>query len=59
MSKRRIAGWQIAAVVGVTLIASLGHFAFELSGFWDPMVVFGSVNESTYEHLKIDRKSVV
>ncbi len=53
MSKRRIAGWQIAAVVGVTLIASLGHFAFELSGFWDPMVVFGSVNESTYEHLKI------
>ena len=50
---RALATWQVAAVVIVTLIASLLHFAFELSGFWTPMAYFGSVNESTYEHLKI------
>ncbi len=53
VDKRKIAIWQVAAVFGVTLLASLGHFAFELSGFWYPMTFFGSVNESTYEHLKI------
>lgn len=50
---RALAIWQAGAVVVVTLIASLLHFAFELSGFWTPMAFFGSVNESTYEHLKI------
>ena len=53
VDKMKVAVWQIAAVVGVTLLASLGHFAYELTGFWDPITVFGSVNESTYEHLKI------
>ncbi len=51
--RRALALWQVAAVVVVTLIASLLHFAYELSGFWTPMALFGSVNESTYEHLKI------
>lgn len=49
----RLFVWQSLAVVVVTLVASALHFAFELSGFWTPMAVFGSVNESTYEHLKI------
>lgn len=51
--KRSLALWQGSAVIVITLIASLLHFAFELSGFWTPMALFGSVNESTYEHLKI------
>ena len=51
--RRALALWQLAAVAVVTLIASLLHFAYELSGFWTPMAQFGSVNESTYEHLKI------
>lgn len=50
---RKVIAWQVGAVLVVTLIASALHFAFELSSFWTPMAVFGSVNESTYEHLKI------
>jgi len=53
-SQRRTLIWfQIGAVVFIMFVASALHFAYELSGFWSPMALFGSVNESTYEHLKL------
>jgi hypothetical protein len=52
-ARRRLAWFQLGAVVFIMLVASALHFAYELSGFWGPMALFGSVNESTYEHLKL------
>ncbi len=52
-ARKRLALFQTGAVVFTVLVASALHFAYELSGFWGPMALFGSVNESTYEHLKI------
>ena len=39
-----------AVILGV---GSFLHFIYELSGFALPAAVFGSVNESTWEHLKL------
>lgn len=52
-NRRKLIGFQIGAVIFTMLVASALHFAYELSGFWSPMALFGSVNESTYEHLKL------
>ncbi len=51
--RRKLIALQTGAVVFTVLAASALHFAYELSGFWTPMALFGSVNESTYEHLKL------
>lgn len=51
--KRKLIWLQVGAVVFTVLVASALHFAYELSNFWSPMALFGSVNESTYEHLKL------
>lgn len=50
---RQIIGWEVAGIVFVLLVGSLLHFAFELSGFWKPVALVASVNESTWEHLKM------
>lgn len=51
--RKTLVRFQVGAVVFTVLVASALHFAYELSGFWGPMALFGSVNESTYEHLKL------
>lgn len=51
--RKTLVRFQVGAVVFIMLVASALHFAYELSGFWGPMALFGSVNESTYEHLKL------
>jgi hypothetical protein len=53
VDRRAVLLWEIATFVVVMIGASALHFAFELSGFWQPMAVFASVNESTFEHLKL------
>ena len=53
LDRRAILLWEIATFVVVMIGASALHFAFELSDFYEPMAVFASVNESTFEHLKI------
>jgi hypothetical protein len=50
---RRIIEWEVAGVFFVLIVGSLLHFAFELSGFWKPVALIASVNESTWEHLKM------
>jgi hypothetical protein len=44
------ASTDFAVILGV---GSFLHFIYELSGFALPAAVFGSVNESTWEHLKL------
>jgi hypothetical protein len=53
VDRRAIILWEAGSLVVIVLVASLLHFLYELTGFqaWAP--VFGSVNESTFEHLKL------
>ena len=53
VDKRAVLLWEIAAFFIIMIGASALHFAFELSGFSEPFAVFASVNESTFEHLKL------
>lgn len=53
VGRRRIILWEAGAFVFVMLGASALHFAYELSGFQLWVTAFGSVNESTFEHLKL------
>ena len=51
--KRTIALWEVGAFVWIMLAGSALHFAYELSDFNGFAALFGSVNESTWEHLKL------
>lgn len=53
VDKRAALIWEIAGFFVINLLAGVLHFAFELSNFYEPVAVFGSVNESTFEHLKL------
>lgn len=53
VDRRAVLLWEIATFVVVMIGASALHFAFELSNFYTPLAVVASVNESTFEHLKI------
>jgi hypothetical protein len=53
VNHRKVLAWEAGAFVWIMLAGSALHFAFELTDFWRPMGVFGSVNESTFEHLKL------
>lgn len=51
--RRAVLWWEVGAFVFIMFGASALHFAFELSGFSRPVAVIASVNESTFEHLKL------
>ena len=53
LDRRAILLWEIATFFVVMIGASALHFAFELSSFYRPLAVMASVNESTFEHLKL------
>ncbi len=53
IDRRRVIVWEVAAFFAINLAASALHFVFELSNFAEPVAVIGSVNESTFEHLKL------
>ena len=53
INKRSVLLWEVGAFFFIMIVASALHFAFELSGFSTPVAVFGSVNESSFEHLKL------
>ena len=52
-AKRTIALWEVGAFVWIMLAGSALHFVYELSDFNGFAALFGSVNESTWEHLKL------
>ncbi len=51
--RRTILLWEVGAFVFIMLVGSFFHFIYELSGFHPLAAVFGSVNESSWEHLKL------
>ena len=51
--KKRLITWEIGSFIWVAMAGSAFHFSFELSEFWTPLAFFSSVNESTWEHLKM------
>ncbi len=50
--KRDIFLWQFSAFTFVCVIGSLLHFAYSWTNF-TPLAIISSVNESTFEHIKI------
>mgnify|MGYP001826291584 CR=1 FL=1 len=53
IDKGLVLRWEIAAFFVINVFAGVLHFVFELSDFAPWVAVFGSVNESTFEHLKL------
>lgn len=51
--ERQLLLWEVAGCVWIMAASSLLHFVHELSGFNTVAAAFGSVNESTWEHLKL------
>ena len=51
--KRLILWFELAGIVFITILGSMLHFTFELSGNQPLVGVFSAVNESVWEHLKI------
>jgi hypothetical protein len=51
--QRTILWWEVGAFVFIMLVGSFFHFIYELSGFHPFAALFGSVNESSWEHLKL------
>lgn len=51
--KKRVLKWELIGIAVITVIGSVLHFAFELSGEWEPVGVIAAVNESVWEHFKI------
>lgn len=51
--RRQIALWEVGAFVWIMIAGSALHFVYELSDFNGFAALFGSVNESTWEHLKL------
>ena len=52
-AKRRLLYWEAGAFVFIMLFGSFFHFIYELSAFHPLAAFFGSVNESSWEHLKL------
>lgn len=53
LQKRTIRTYELIGIVFITLLGSLLHFIFELSGFNPVVGAFSAVNESVWEHLKL------
>jgi hypothetical protein len=53
VDRRRVALWEITGGLVIFFAGSFLHFLFELSGFAVVAAPFASVNESTWEHLKL------
>ena len=53
VARRKALYWEVAGFTFINAMAGVLHFAFELSNFYEPLAVVASVNESTFEHLKL------
>lgn len=49
----RLLAWEVSGFFFIGLVGAGLHYTFELSGFSRPMALISSVNESTWEHLKM------
>jgi hypothetical protein len=53
VNKKKILAWEMIGVLTISLLGSLLHFVFALSGEWSPLALIAAVNESVWEHLKL------
>jgi hypothetical protein len=53
ISRKKILSWEMWGILFIFLIGALFHFIFELSGENTIVGIFGAVNESVWEHIKI------
>jgi hypothetical protein len=53
MNMKKILAWEIIGALTISLLGSLLHFVFTLSGEWPPLALIAAVNESLWEHLKL------
>lgn len=53
MDRIKIRNYQIFSVIFTFILGTLLHFTFELSGKNSLIALFSSINESTWEHLKL------
>ncbi|MFC1949164.1 DUF6512 family protein [Chloroflexota bacterium] len=51
--KRLALKWELIGIAAISVLGSLLHFVFELSGELAPVGIFAAVNESVFEHLKL------
>lgn len=51
--KLKLGAWEFCCILWIAIAGSMLHFAFELSDYWKPMALFGAVNESAWEHMKM------
>lgn len=51
--RRSLLWWEVGAFFFIMLAGSALHFVYELSAFHPVAALFGSVNESSWEHLKL------
>ncbi len=50
---KQILNWEILGIVFLSLVGSLFHSLFDITGKFLPLAVFLPVNESVWEHLKL------
>lgn len=50
---RSILNWELVGIAFIFVAGSALHFLFALTGHWRPIAWFASVNESTWEHIKL------
>ena len=53
MDRSQIRRWEVTGILLISLTGSALHFVFEWSSSWRPLALFATVNESTWEHLKL------
>lgn len=53
MNKNKIKKFQIFSIIFTLILGTLFHFTYKLSGNNEVFAIFSSVNESTWEHLKL------
>ena len=53
MNKKQIRNYQIFSTIFVIILGTIFHFTYKLSGENKIVAIFSSINESTWEHLKL------
>ncbi len=51
--KKSALKWELIGIAVISILGSLFHFLFDLSGQWAPVGAMAAVNESVFEHLKL------
>ena len=53
MNRIKIRNYQIFSIIFISILGTLLHFTYRLSGENRLVAIFSSINESVWEHLKL------